>query len=159
VLFEEGQSRRSVVEGPGTGVATIAVALGGEEVIGPVEETGVDAEAVAGELVVRGPVSEPDCELGCGGAVVELALWFSASFLCLDARLAPTPPPTAAPMTTRTTITARSTQKVLAAKPQIVRFGVCRSSASLEASGTDDGKMCPVSYPVSSPVSWCSSPE
>lgn len=126
VLFEEGQSRRSVVVGPGTGVVVIEGALGGEEVIGPVEEEvigpveeeviglveegGIDPEAFAGRLVICELVAEPASEL------------VSMSFWCFEAWFAPKLPPTAAPTITIMIITASSTQKVLAAKPQMICF-------------------------------------
>lgn len=111
--------------GPGTGVVVIEGALGGEEVIGPVEEEvigpveegGIDPEVFAGRLVICELVAELASELDCSADIDELV---SMSFWCFEAWLAPKPPPTAAPTITIVIITATSTQKVLATKPQMI---------------------------------------
>jgi hypothetical protein len=110
VSFEEGQSRRRVVEGPTTFVVVIAVLVVlfvvGEEVVVP-----VDCEDIVVKL--------------CGDGVVELII--GAWLFFFDEVLAPTPPPIAA-ATTIMTMTASTKQKVFAATPHI-RRPVCEAGA------------------------------
>lgn len=109
--MEEGQSRRSVVVGPGNAVVVTPGVLVGDLVTEPAED-----EALAGDVVVR-LVPEPCTEAEDDDKAAPLA-----TFLFLAARLAPTPPPTAAPVITIAAITAISVQKVPTARPQIARF-------------------------------------
>jgi len=129
VLFEEGQSRRSVAEGPTTSVVVNAEPLVVEGFMGVVDDE--EPDWLVCWLILDGDVllvaewdvllPDVDCVDSPLAAVVLEESAAALVVLFLDARLPPTPPPTAAAIT-RITMTPTRIQKVLAANPHINRF-------------------------------------